>query len=32
MLGQLPPLEDRLDLGDEGGDLRTELGVGLGGF
>ena len=32
ILGQLPSLEDRLDLGDEGGDLGPELGVGFSGF
>ena len=26
VFGQLPGLEDRLDLGDEGGDLRPEVG------
>jgi hypothetical protein len=30
--GQLPALEDALDLGNEGWNFRSELGIGLGGF
>jgi hypothetical protein len=32
IFGQLPVLEDRLDLSDERRDLGPEVGVGLGGF
>ena len=31
-LGQLPGLEDRLDLGNEGRDFRPKVGKPLGGF
>jgi hypothetical protein len=30
--GNLPGLEDRLDLGDEGGEFRPVVGEPLGGF
>ncbi len=29
---QLPGLEDRLDLGNEGRDFRPEVGIGFSGF
>jgi hypothetical protein len=32
ILGQLPGLEDRLDLGNEGRDFRPKVGKPLGGF